>query len=73
MPRRRVPPHTNTDPQYAFRSRMADRAISETEKLAPSKAINIDDFNASPWLGLHYRHELLLHHKHESLEHHLNE
>jgi hypothetical protein len=71
MPRRRVPPHTN--PQYAFRSRMTVRAISETEKLAPPKAINIDDFNASPWIGLHYRHELLLHHKHESLEHHLNE
>jgi len=71
MPRRRVLPHTT--PQYVFRSPMTDRAISETEKLAPPKAINIDDFNASPWIGLHYRHEFLLHHRHESLEHRVNE
>jgi hypothetical protein len=36
---------------------------------APSDSlINIDDVVASPWMGLHYRHELLLHYKHEELE-----
>jgi len=31
-------------------------------------AADIDDVVASPWIGLHYKHELLLHYKHESLE-----
>lgn len=31
-------------------------------------AAGIDDVGASPWLGLHYKHEFLLHYKHESLE-----
>lgn len=30
----------------------------------------IDDYAASPWIGLHYRHELLLHCNHELLELH---
>ena len=33
----------------------------------PSQAFDIDEFNASPWIGLHYRHEFLLHHRHELL------
>lgn len=33
-----------------------------------SKGIDIDGFVASPWIGLHYRHEFLLHHRHELLE-----
>ena len=28
---------------------------------------SIDAFGASPWVGLHYRHEFLLHHRHELL------
>jgi hypothetical protein len=28
----------------------------------------IDDYFASPWIGLHYRHEFLLHCNHELLE-----
>jgi hypothetical protein len=31
-------------------------------------AADIDDVVASPWIGLHYKHEFLLHYKHESLE-----
>lgn len=29
---------------------------------------DIDEFNSSPWTGLHYRHEFMLHHRHELLE-----
>lgn len=31
-------------------------------------AADIDDVIASPWIGLHYKHEFLLHYRHESLE-----
>lgn len=31
-------------------------------------AFGIDDYFASPWIGLHYRHEFLLHCRHELLE-----
>ena len=31
-------------------------------------AADIDDIIASPWIGLHYKHEFLLHYRHESLE-----
>jgi hypothetical protein len=31
-------------------------------------AFAIDELAASPWVGLHYRHEFLLHYKHELLE-----
>ena len=34
----------------------------------PALAFGIDDYAASPWTGLHYRHEFLLHCNHESLE-----
>ena len=39
-----------------------------TEKTSLQLAGDIDDVVASPWIGLHYKHELLLHYKHESLE-----
>jgi hypothetical protein len=29
---------------------------------------DIDELAASPWVGLHYKHEFLLHHRHELLE-----
>lgn len=32
-----------------------------------AQAFGIDDYAASPWLGLHFRHELLLHCNHELL------
>lgn len=31
-------------------------------------AVDIDELVASPWTGLHHRHEFLLHHRHELLE-----
>ena len=31
-------------------------------------AADIDNIIASPWIGLHYKHEFLLHYRHESLE-----
>lgn len=43
------------------------------EVLPPRQPFNIDDLAASPWIGLHYRHEFLLHHRHELLEQHLRE
>lgn len=33
-----------------------------------SLVVDIDEIVASPWIGLHYRHEFLLHHRHEYLE-----
>jgi len=33
-----------------------------------AQAFGIDDYFASPWIGLHYRHEFLLHCNHELLE-----
>lgn len=35
---------------------------------APDPAFNIDAFEASAWVGLHYRYESLLHYRHELLE-----
>lgn len=35
---------------------------------AQPQDFDIDEFNSSPWTGLHYRHEFLLHHRHELLE-----
>ncbi|BCW35907.1 hypothetical protein StoSoilA2_19630 [Arthrobacter sp. StoSoilA2] len=39
------------------------------ETPVPRDAINIDELSASPWVGLHYRHEFLLHYRHEQLVH----
>ncbi|GAB16085.1 hypothetical protein ARGLB_110_00470 [Arthrobacter globiformis NBRC 12137] len=44
------------------------RAPGHDDSMAVRREINIDDVVASPWIGLHYRHELLLHHRHEELE-----
>lgn len=37
------------------------------------EAYDIDAFAASPWIGLHYKHEFLLHHRHEHLENRSND
>jgi hypothetical protein len=42
---------------------------SGVDKAPFAHAFGIDDYAASPWLGLHYRHELMLHCNHELLEH----
>jgi hypothetical protein len=34
---------------------------------SPRRDTTIDDLITSPWIGLHFRHELLLHYKHEEL------
>ena len=38
------------------------------EEATIAHAFGIDDYFASPWIGLHYRHEFLLHCHHELLE-----
>lgn len=50
-------------------SRMRESRLAVLEK-PPALAIpvDIDEIVASPWIGLHYRHEFLLHHRHELLE-----
>lgn len=59
MPTRRVPL------KAIDQSRMRDQETTAEEVQAPLKSLDIDDFAASPWIGLHFRHEMLLHHRHE--------
>lgn len=66
MPTRRVPPKARDQ------SRVRDQETWAEDLQAPLKWLDIDDFAASPWIGLHYRHEMLLHHRHELLEQPLN-
>ena len=40
----------------------------DVEAAPYAQAFGIDDYAASPWIGLHYRHEFLLHCNHELLE-----
>jgi hypothetical protein len=65
MPRRRNLPRGIL--QKAFRSRPPDRASCAEEEPAALQAVDIDALSASPWIGLHYRHEFLLHYRHELL------
>jgi hypothetical protein len=71
MPKRRVPP--NGPVQKAFRSGVPERTPCAEEARAHRQAFNIDELTASPWIGLHYRHEFLLHYRHELLEQHLKD
>lgn len=58
-------PH-NRIPQDAVRS--SPSAPPQTRENSAAREIpSIDAFDASPWIGLHYRHEYLLHHRHELL------
>lgn len=66
MPRRRVLPHNPA--QKAFQPGVPQRVLRAEEARAPRQALNIDELTASPWIGLHYKHEFLLHYKHELLE-----
>ncbi|MDR7159089.1 hypothetical protein [Arthrobacter sp. BE255] len=68
MPRRRVLPDDTS--QKALPSGGPERAPLTEKASAPRQTVNIDDLAASPWVGLHYRHEFLLHHRHELLEQH---
>jgi len=65
MTRRVVPLSKPIRP--AFPEGVADRTLCIGDAPDPPE-INIDDVIASPWIGLHYRHELLLHYRHEELE-----
>lgn len=67
MPRRRVT-HSGLT-QTAFRSRGPGQNIFAEEAPTPLQDFGIDEYSASPWIGLHYRHEFLLHYRHELLEH----
>ena len=50
-------------------SRMREPSLVALEKpSALAIPVDIDEVVASPWIGLHYRHEFLLHHRHEFLE-----
>lgn len=52
-----------------FRGRFWGTALVPVESSASlDMVVDIDQIVASPWIGLHYRHEFLLHHRHESLE-----
>lgn len=68
MPRRRVFPEGTDRKTWPP---AAPEGAPRTERAsAPRQPVNIDDLVASPWVGLHYRHEFLLHHRHELLEQH---
>lgn len=65
MPLRRLP--LDSTPQRAFGSGAPDWTARAEEAPAPLQAINIDELIASPWIGLHYKHEFLVHYRHELL------
>jgi len=65
MPRHRTAPPSVV--QTALPPRRPIQMIGAQEPPF-AQAFGIDDYAASPWLGLHYRHELLLHCNHELLE-----
>jgi hypothetical protein len=66
MLRRRVRP--NMPLRQPFKSGIPNLTLSAQEAPTPRHVLGIDELAASPWIGLHYRHEFLLHHRHESLE-----
>lgn len=64
--RRRNPLHTLTREQHP--PRLTPKAVVREASTSLGLALDIDEIVASPWIGLHYRHEFLLHHRHELLE-----
>lgn len=66
MRRRRAAP--NNPVQKDLRSGKPDPAPCSEKAHPRRQAIDIDELSASPWIGLHYRHEFLLHHRHELLK-----
>jgi hypothetical protein len=55
--------------QPAFRSRVPRQNFYAEEAPVPVLDFGIDEYSASPWIGLHYKHEFLLHYRHELLDH----
>jgi hypothetical protein len=68
MPRCHVLPDDTS--QQALPPGVPEQASRAEKAPAPRQTVNIDDLCASPWVGLHYRHEFLLHHRHELLVQH---
>jgi hypothetical protein len=60
----------NSTPIMATGFSKPEPILSTEQAQAPVQLVSfIDEFDASAWVGLHYRHEFLLHYKHELLEH----
>lgn len=55
--------------QASVRSHGPGHSIYTDDAPAPVQDFGIDEYSASPWIGLHYKHEFLLHYRHELLEH----
>ena len=63
--------HTRRNPSHTpAREQHSPPSAPEAEETSTflGLALDIDEIVASPWTGLHYRHEFLLHHRHELLE-----
>ncbi|MDQ0826211.1 hypothetical protein QFZ60_002384 [Arthrobacter sp. B2I5] len=57
-----VTPHPTTNPGLE----------AANMKTSLQLAAEIDGVIASPWIGLHYKHEFLLHYQHEALDRPIN-
>lgn len=51
-----------------IRSSVAEAHHAVETPAAPLPGADIDELIASPWIGLHYRHEFRLPHRHEPLD-----
>jgi hypothetical protein len=69
MPKRGVPPKGSVQKVFRFGA-PEQTPCAEEARAHRQDAFDIDELNASPWIGLHYRHEFLLHYSHELLEKH---
>lgn len=65
MPKRRI--LRNGLAHKVLQSCAPDRDAYAEDELAPRNAFDIDELTASPWIGLHFRHEFMLHYRHELL------
>ena len=52
----------------SVKSRVPGHSIHAQDAQALVQDFGIDEYSASPWIGLHYKHELLLHYRHEALD-----
>ena len=52
----------------AIRSSVAEAHHALETPAPPLQGADIDELIASPWIGLHYRHEFRLPHRHEPLD-----
>lgn len=66
MLKRPVPPTSLA--LKALRSRLRNPEQDTDNPPENRHLFNLDELAASPWIGLHYKHEFLLHHSHHLLE-----